>query len=148
MNDQIQDEQCDEAAYEDAKADAAERIPSWAGSGSPSGIGRFDFELAAHKSEGKPRVGDLDPGFWLAMGDVMTQGLPKYPNDPDGTPNWWKGGSFRGFCASVERHAMALAKGQDYDRESGLHHAAHLAVDAMFLWSWYQREVGQDDRLS
>lgn len=105
-------------------------------------------ELASHKSEGKPLVNDLDPLFWLEMGEVMTQGLTKYPNDPDGTPNWYKGGSFRGFIASIQRHAMRLAAGEDVDRESGLPHAAHIAVDAMFVRSWQVREVGQDDRLT
>ena len=133
---ETQREMREEDAYEDAKADAAERIPFGS------------INLAAHKSDGKPRVGDLDPGFWLAMGKVMTQGLTKYPNDPDGMPNWWKGGSFREFCASIQRLIAWLTDGENLDPESGLPHAAHIAVDAMFLWSWITREVGQDDRLA
>lgn len=104
-------------------------------------------DLASHKSEGKPNIGDLDPTFLLVMAKVMTQGLTKYPNDPDGLPNWWKGGSYRSFCASILRHALALASGEDFDRESGLPHAAHIAVDASFIESWRQRGVGVDDRL-
>ena len=111
--------------------------PSWA-----------KTKLASHKSEGKPLVNDLDPLFILDMGQVMTQGLTKYPNDPDGTPNWWKGGSYRSFIASIQRHALALASGCNYDDESGLPHAAHIAVDAMFVSSWLNRSVGVDDRLS
>ncbi len=103
--------------------------------------------LAAHQSSGKPQVGDLDPAFIIEMGEVMTKGLVKYPNDPDGMPNWWKGGKYRGFCASIIRHAMALAMGEDDDAEDGLPHAAHLAVDAMFLRSWQVRGVGVDNRL-
>lgn len=103
--------------------------------------------LASHKSEGKPLVGDADPLFWLEMGEVLKQALPKYPNDADGTPNWWKGGEYRGFIASIDRHAKALAAGEDFDKESGLHHAAHAAVDSMFLWSWMSRGVGTDNRL-
>lgn len=103
--------------------------------------------LAAHKSEGKPLVGDMDPLFIVDMGKVLEASVVKYPNDEDGTPNWWKGGSYRSFCASVLRHTLALASGQDHDPESGLPHAAHIAVDAMFLQSWLSREVGQDDRL-
>lgn len=104
-------------------------------------------ETAAHKSEGKPLVGDADPLFWLAMGDVLAQAVAKYPNDPDGKPNWWKGGGYRGFIASIDRHAKALASGENLDKESGLPHAAHIGVDSMFLWSWMERGVGQDDRL-
>lgn len=106
-----------------------------------------DVELALHKSEGKSQVGDMDPTFILEMGDVLTNGLAKYPNDPDGLPNWWKGGDYRGFVASILRHALKLAKGEDLDDESGLPHAAHIAVDAMFVRSWQSRGVGKDSRL-
>lgn len=124
-------------------------------------------ELAAHKSAGKPQVGDMDSLFVLDMGDILTQGLTKYPNDPDGMPNWYKGGSYRSFCASILRHALKLASGEDIDScpkidpegdcagaladtcplHSRLPHAAHIAIDAMFVRSWQRRKVGQDDRL-
>lgn len=105
------------------------------------------MELAAHKSEGKPQVGDMDSVFILEMGSILTQGLTKYPNDPDGMPNWWKGGAYRDFCASILRHAAKLAAGEDFDDESGLPHAAHIAIDAMFVRSWQRRGVGVDNRL-
>lgn len=104
-------------------------------------------ETAAHKSDGKSLVGDADPLFWVAMGDVLAQAVAKYPNDPDGKPNWWKGGGYRGFIASIDRHAKSLASGENLDKESGRPHAAHIGVDSMFLWSWMERGVGQDDRL-
>lgn len=104
-------------------------------------------ELAKHTSAGKPQVQDIDPLFILAMGDVLTQGLTKYPNDEDGMPNWWKGGDTRDFVGSIMRHAAKLASGEGFDEESGQSHAAHIAVDAMFLWSWLNRGVGRDTRL-
>jgi hypothetical protein len=104
-------------------------------------------QLAKHLSEGKPQVQDIDPLFILEMGKVMTAGLAKYPNDPDGMPNWWKGGDYRGFVASSLRHLLAFAGGQAEDEEDGLPHLAHLAVDAMFLWSWHNRSVGVDSRI-
>jgi hypothetical protein len=110
--------------------------------------GTVTNELAAHKSEGKAAVGDIDPGFIIDMGWVLSQGLTKYPNDEDGKPNWYKGGSYRSFCASILRHALKLAWGEDFDEESGLPHASHIAVDAMFIGSWMQRGVGKDDRLT
>lgn len=103
--------------------------------------------LASHKSDGKAQVQDIDPIFILEMGQVMTQGLIKYPNDPDGMPNWWKGGSYRSFLASIMRHALALSAGEDIDPESGQPHAAHIAIDASFVRSWQRRGVGVDDRL-
>lgn len=110
-------------------------------------VGKLEPSLAAHKSEGKPLVNDLDPRFILEMGEVMRQGLTKYPNEADGTPNWWKGGDYRSFCASILRHALKVMAGEDIDEESGLPHTAHIAVDSMFLYSWQRRKVGADTRL-
>lgn len=107
-------------------------------------------ELAAHKSAGKPLVGDLDPDFILGMAEVLAANIEKYPNDPDGMPNWWKGGDYRSFLASMGRHWLAMARGDDLDlgeQGDGLHHALHLAVDAMFYYSWQRRGVGKDTRL-
>ena len=104
-------------------------------------------DQAKHLSAGKPQVQDIDPVFILEMGAVMTQGLTKYPNDPDGMPNWWKGGDYRDFVGSILRHAFRLAAGEDVDEESGQPHAAHIAVDAMFMRSWQRRGVGKDTRI-
>lgn len=126
-------------------------------------------ELASHISNGKSLVGDMDASFILEMGDILTDGLVKYPNDPDGMPNWYKGGDYRSFCASIIRHALKLAGGEDFDdcpgtnpnKDTGctgakadycpLHsrraHAAHIAIDAMFVRSWQGRGVGVDSRM-
>lgn len=103
--------------------------------------------LAAHKSEGKPLLGDIDPEFEIAIGHVLAASVGKYPNDADGMPNWWKGGSYRGFAASTKRHLDKWLMGEDYDEESDLPHLWHAATDIMFLLSWQQRGVGADDRL-
>lgn len=118
--------------------------------GDPVNIGDLlarEAALASHLSSGKPQVGDLDPQFILEMGEVMTQGLTKYPNDPDGTPNWYKGGDYRSFYASMMRHLLKVMAGEDIDDESGKPHLAHLAVDASFVRSWQRRGVGKDTRL-
>lgn len=104
-------------------------------------------KLAAHKSEGKPLVGDIDPKLELAIGQVLAASIGKYPNDPDGMPNWWKGGSYRGFAASTKRHIDKWLSGDVYDEESNLPHLWHAACDIMFLLSWEDRGVGADDRL-
>lgn len=108
---------------------------------------RGPVTIAAHKDMGKPDVGSLDPEFILAMGQVLTNSNAKYPDDLDGRPNWFKGGKYRSFLGSIGRHFLALMKGEDFDPESGLPHAAHLAIDAMFLYSWVRRAVGDDNRL-
>ena len=107
----------------------------------------MEVSLALHSDTGKSRVNDLDPVFVREMGDVLAQGLTKYPNDADGVPNWWKGGDYRSFVGSILRHTLALAAGEDFDAESGLPHAAHIAVDASFLRSWQRRGVGSDTRI-
>lgn len=104
-------------------------------------------KLAAHKSDGKPLVGDIDPQFEMAIGRILANSIEKYPNDPDGKPNWWKGGSYRGFAASIKRHLNRWLSGEELDSESGLPHLWHAACDLMFLVSWQERSVGKDDRL-
>lgn len=104
-------------------------------------------ELAAHKSDGKPLVGDIDPELELAIGHILSASVGKYPNDADGMPNWWKGGSYRGFAASIKRHMAAWLSGEEWDKESHMPHLWHAATDLMFLLSWQNRGVGQDDRL-
>jgi len=104
-------------------------------------------QLAAHKSEGKPLVGDMDPMCILAVGAVLAASVEKYPNDDDGTPNWYKGGSYRGFAASIMRHTLKFLAGEDIDSESGLPHMDHIQTNSMFLSSWQRRGVGADDRL-
>lgn len=104
-------------------------------------------ELAAHKDTGKPLVADIDPEHLLDIGTVLAASVGKYPNDPDGTPNWYKGGSHRGFAASALRHILADLRGEEIDPESGLPHLDHASTDLMFLRSWRRRGVGNDDRL-
>lgn len=47
----------------------------------------------------------------------------------------------------MQRHALAWAKGEDFDEETGTHHMVSAAWNALALYSYYVRNLGADDRL-
>lgn len=88
---------------------------------------------------GKPRYSLLAPGFARAVIEVLEYGAQKY------APRSWQG-----VPDAVERYTDAMWRHYDYwladkedrDQESGLHHLAHVACNAMFLW-WFSRHRPQ-----
>ena len=76
---------------------------------------------------------------------AMEHGAKKYEKDDwrrkNGMPWSW-------LCASALRHSFALLKGEDYDKDSGLHHGAHLmCCGAMLVYYTIHRRVYKlDDR--
>ena len=89
-----------------------------------------------HDAE-KPRM-DLLPFEALeAVAEVLTYGARKYSD------NGWQTveGKERRYLAALLRHLAARERGEAWDRESGLLHAAHMATNALFiLWFEIQRE--------
>lgn len=79
---------------------------------------------------GKNRLGLVMHGFPLALqkvGQVATVGADKYTdhgwhNVPDGTSR---------YTDAMYRHLLAEASGEQQDRDTGLHHAAHAAWNAL-----------------
>lgn len=79
---------------------------------------------------GKPRLGLVLGAFAHALeavGYVGTFGAAKYSDDgwlsvPDGE---------RRYTDALYRHLLAEARGEQADAESGLHHAAHAAWNAL-----------------
>lgn len=50
-------------------------------------------------------------------------------------------------CASMTRHTVRFLMGEDRDAETGLHHMAHAACNALFLVAYALRGIkGKDDR--
>ena len=93
-------------------------------------------------NEGKNRMDLLEPWAIEKLAEVFTIGAIKYaPN------NWLKGMPWSKIVASLERHLSAYKQGIDYDKESGLLHAQHLAWNAMALLSYYRHRPEYDDRL-
>jgi len=80
----------------------------------------------------------LDPNFLEDLAWVLTAGADKYSDF-----NWQEmvsaeGGYLR-YYGALQRHALALAQGEQVDPESGRHHATHIAANAMIL-HWHDRE--------
>lgn len=85
---------------------------------------------------------------------VLTMGWDKY-DDPDGKlnltdnrplSNWKNGMSWMTVIDSLKRHLNAIQSPEDFDDESGLLHAAHLATNAIFLLEYYHIYPEGDDR--
>lgn len=75
------------------------------------------------------------------MVKVLTKGAEKYAER-----NWEKGMLWSTVIASLKRHMAAIERGEDYDAETGLLHAAHVACNAHFLTAYYKIYPQGDDR--
>lgn len=92
-------------------------------------------------NEGKLRYDLLEPNAMKELVRVFTTGAQKY--EPR---NWEKGMSWSSVLASLNRHLAALEQGEDYDKETGLLHSAHVAWNAMAITSYYKLYPQGDDR--
>lgn len=72
---------------------------------------------------------------------VLQKGAIKYA-----PRNWEKGLSWSDTAASAYRHLAAFMSGEDYDKEDGLLHVAHLMANATFLAQFYHTYPQGDDR--
>lgn len=72
---------------------------------------------------------------------VLTRGAEKY-----GKGNWEKGMPWTTVIASLKRHLNAIEAGEDFDKETGEYHAAHLMCNAAFLMEYYKLYPQGDDR--
>lgn len=112
-------------------------------------------EEGLHLDGEKPRLVDmLPPALLLEAGRIWAQnnkpreGYPngKYPDRPDGSPNFKAGIRCSRYLDSIFRHFLALVAGEDADPDSGYDHAAHLLCNlAMFWWTRANRP-DLDDR--
>jgi uncharacterized HAD superfamily protein len=92
-------------------------------------------------NEGKLRYDLVHPFAHEEMVKVLTMGANKY--EPR---NWEKGMLWSNVISSLKRHLAAIEKGEDFDNESGLLHASHLACNAHFLTAYYKIYPQGDDR--
>lgn len=92
---------------------------------------------------GKPRW-DLMPGDALdAIAHVYTVGAAKYADR-----NWELGMDWGRVFGSLMRHSWKFWRGETYDEETGCHHMAMAAWNAIALLTYSLRGVGKDDRSS
>lgn len=98
-------------------------------------------ESALRFDSGKLRMDLLPPDAISELAKVYTFGAQKYADR-----NWEKGMSWSRVVASLLRHTFSWMAGETYDPESGIHHMAHVAWNALTLISYCLRNVGADDR--
>lgn len=110
----------------------------------PEGALKMDVEKAAvgvRFDEGKTRY-DLIPADGLeALANVYTKGAVKYADR-----NWEKGMAWHRVFGSLMRHAWKFWRGESHDPETGCHHMAMVAWNALALFCYDNRKVGEDDR--
>ena len=91
--------------------------------------------------DGKPRVDLVPPEVILALAAHYTVGAKKYEEH-----NWEKGMKWSRCYSSLMRHALAWQAGEDYDQETKTHHAVCVAWNALALYWYHIKGVGEDDR--
>jgi len=92
-------------------------------------------------NEGKTRH-DLVPQFAQEQyAKVLTKGSEKYAER-----NWELGMKWSKVIASLKRHTAAFERGEDFDKETGLLHTAHIMCNAAFLTEYYKIYPQGDDR--
>jgi 5'(3')-deoxyribonucleotidase len=92
-------------------------------------------------NQGKTRH-DLIPAFAQEQyAHVLTKGAEKYAER-----NWEKGMGWSKIISSLKRHIQKIEEGEDYDKETGLLHSAHVMCNAAFLTQYYKIYPQGDDR--
>lgn len=92
-------------------------------------------------NEGKLRYDLMNPFALEQLAKIFTMGAAKYA-----PRNWEKGMKWTTILASLHRHLAAIDKGEDYDKESGLLHSAHVEWNAHALTAYYKIFPQGDDR--
>jgi uncharacterized HAD superfamily protein len=89
----------------------------------------------------KVRMDLLPAGAIHELAKVLTFGARKYAPH-----NWMKGMAWSRVIGPLKRHLSAIERGEDYDPETGLLHAAHIMCNAAFLTEYYKIFPQGDDR--
>lgn len=93
-------------------------------------------------NSGKPQCNEISPSFLLDMGAVLEKSRQKYPRG-----NWEKGNNYSVPYDSLMRHLLSWQSGEKYDKESGLPHLAHAALNLMMLHYYEEHYPEFDDRI-
>jgi 5'(3')-deoxyribonucleotidase len=92
-------------------------------------------------NKGKLRTDLVPPRAQEEYVKILTKGAEKYAER-----NWEDGMKWSTVLASLKRHLLAIERGEDYDKETGLLHAAHVMCNAAFLTEYYHTHPEFDDR--
>lgn len=102
---------------------------------------RVTSSTGGEKGRKLTEIGFLDPVALEMVGRVAGFGAQKYASF-----NFLKGYNWSLSYNALLRHLMAFMRGEDIDSESGMPHIAHAAWQALALCSFWQRNIGTDDR--
>ena len=106
-------------------------MSSWEGDKKLAGL-RYD--------KNKVRL-DLIPPEWVwGLGEVLTAGAKKYADR-----NWEKGMKWSRVVGPLLRHLYKWGAGETYDKDTGCHHLAMVAWNALALMSYDLRNIGEKD---
>lgn len=90
----------------------------------------------------KPRLSNIPTFTLFAMGAAMSDGAKKY-----GRYNWRKTGSTVSvFYDAMNRHLQDWYTGEDFAKDSGIHHLAHLMADCAIMMDARNHPMMVDDR--
>jgi hypothetical protein len=100
-----------------------------------------EAKVGLRYDQGKLRY-DLLPADGLEeLVRVFTVGAAKYADR-----NWELGMDWSRVFGSLMRHCWKFWRGEEIDPETGCHHMAHAAWNAMALVTYSTRKIGKDDR--
>lgn len=102
---------------------------------------RARVQAAFYQKAAKRRI-DLFP-YEGVLGplEAIEYGANKYTER-----GWEKGLDFSSIFAAANRHLWQWWSGEDVDPESGVHHLKHAACNLIFLVTYLERGIGNDDR--
>ena len=83
----------------------------------------------------------ITPEMINALGGALKFGADKYA-----PRNWEQGAEWGRYYAALQRHLWAFWSGKEVDEESGLPTLHHAACCLMFLITYVERGIGEDNR--
>lgn len=101
-----------------------------------------DSNLKTAAAVGKPKVSDVPPLAFYAMGAAMSDGAKKY-----GRFNWRATGVTASvFYDAMRRHLDDWYAGQDHATDSSIHHLAHMMAGGAIMLDAIAMKKFNDDR--
>lgn len=89
---------------------------------------------------GKNMLELLPPEWVWGLGMVLTRGASKYI-----ARNWERGMKWSYVVGCILRHLFKFVCGERYDKETGCHHLAMVAWNALALMTYDIRKIGDND---
>lgn len=89
---------------------------------------------------GKNQIELMPPEWIWAVSMVLTRGAIKYA-----IRNWERGMKWSYLVGCAMRHLLKFVCGERYDPETGCHHLAMVAWNALALMTYDLRKIGEND---